>query len=182
MQSGGTSVGTGLLSAIEGFAQTAPTGGGAPVGGGCVQRGGARRETRWTGALQCHQLRGQERRGLSYVCVWCMCVCGVCVCVCVCVCACVCVVHAVCVSKANFSSSGGCGTPSKQSWLFQTSLGVETHRLHVPSALSLPRSIEQLLPEDATLHQPPVGCVGISVVELGRGQILAYVSFHLTRI
>ena len=56
--------------------------------------------------------------------------------------------------------------------------GVETLGLPAPSTQSLPHSTEQ----PGVFHQPAVGCVVTSAVQLGRGQIPASASSHLTKI
>ena len=67
--------------------------------------------------------------------------------------------------------------------MFQAiSPGVKTVGLLAPSTQSLPQSTGQPLTKDGVLHQPAVGCVVTSAVQLGIGQILASVSSHLTKI
>ena len=67
--------------------------------------------------------------------------------------------------------------------MFQAiSPGVETLGLLAPSTQSLPHSTGQPLTKDGVLHQPAAGRVVTSAVQLGRGQILASVSSHLTKI
>ena len=66
--------------------------------------------------------------------------------------------------------------------VFQNSPGVETLGLPAPSTQSLPHSTGQPLTKDGVFHLPAVGCVVTSAVQLGRGQILASVSSHLTKI
>ena len=63
-----------------------------------------------------------------------------------------------------------------------TSPGVETLGLPAPSVQSLPHSTGQPLTKDGVLHQPAVGYVVTPAVQLGRGQIPASVSSHLTKI
>ena len=60
--------------------------------------------------------------------------------------------------------------------------GVETLGLPAPSTQSLPHSTRQPLTKDRVLHQPAVGRVVTSAVQLGRGQIPASASSHLTKI
>ena len=60
--------------------------------------------------------------------------------------------------------------------------GVETLGLPAPSTQSLPHSTGQPLTKDGVLHQQAVGCVITSAVQLGRGQIPASVSSHLTKL
>ena len=67
--------------------------------------------------------------------------------------------------------------------VFKTiSPGVETLGLSAPSTQSLPYSTGQPLTKDGMFHQPAFGDVVTSAVQLGRGQIPASVSSHLTRI
>ena len=60
--------------------------------------------------------------------------------------------------------------------------GVKTLGLPAPSVQSLPHSTGQPLTKDGVLHQPAVGCVVTSAVQLGRGQIPTSASSHLTKI
>ena len=60
--------------------------------------------------------------------------------------------------------------------------GVETLGLPAPSTQSLPHSTGQSLTKDEVFHQPAVGRVLTSAVQLGRRQIPASVSSHLTKI
>ena len=60
--------------------------------------------------------------------------------------------------------------------------GVKTLGLPAPSTQSLPHSTGQPLTKDGVFHQPAVGCVVTSAVQLGRGQIPASISSHLTKI
>ena len=60
--------------------------------------------------------------------------------------------------------------------------GVETLGLLIPSVQSLPHSTGQPLNKDGVLHQPDVGGIVTSAVQLGIGQIPASVSSHLTKI
>ncbi len=60
--------------------------------------------------------------------------------------------------------------------------GVETLGLPAPSTQSLSHSTRQPLTKNGVFHQPAVGCVVTSAVQLGKGQILAFVSSHLTKI
>ena len=60
--------------------------------------------------------------------------------------------------------------------------GVETLGLLVPSVQSLAHSTGQPLIKDGVFHQPAVGRVVTFAVQLGRGQIPASVSSHLTKI
>ena len=67
--------------------------------------------------------------------------------------------------------------------VFQTiSPGVETLGLPALSTQSLPHSTGQPLTKERVFHQPAVGCVVTSAVQLGRGQILASASSHLIKI
>ena len=59
--------------------------------------------------------------------------------------------------------------------------GVETLGLPAPSTQSLPHSTGQPLTKDGVFHQPAVGRVVTSAVQLWRGQIPASVSSHLTK-
>ena len=59
--------------------------------------------------------------------------------------------------------------------------GVETLGLLVPSTQSLPHSTGQPLTKDGVFHQPAVGHVVTSAVQLGRGQIPVSASSHLTK-
>ena len=75
------------------------------------------------------------------------------------------------------------------SWILRTenvfqaiSLGVETLGLPAPSTQSLPHSTRQPLTKDGVFHEPAVGCVVTSAVQLERGQIPASASSHLTKI
>ena len=75
------------------------------------------------------------------------------------------------------------------SWILRTenvfqaiSPGVKTLGLPAPSTQSLPHSTGQHLNKDGVLHQPDVGGIVTSAVQLGRGQIPAFVSSHLTKI
>ena len=61
--------------------------------------------------------------------------------------------------------------------LFQYSLVAETHELPVPSTQSLPHSSGQPLTKGGRFHCPLVVHGVIYDGELGRGQILAFVSF-----
>ena len=60
--------------------------------------------------------------------------------------------------------------------------GVETLGMLIPSTQSLPHSTGQPLTKGGVFHQPDVGCVVTSAVQLGRGQILSSASSHLTKI
>ena len=60
--------------------------------------------------------------------------------------------------------------------------GVETLGLPAPSTQSLPHSTGQPLTKNGVFHQPAVGYAVTSAVQLGRGQIPASVSSHLTKI
>ena len=66
--------------------------------------------------------------------------------------------------------------------VFQISPGVETLGLSAPSTQSLPHSTGQPLTKDGVFHQPVVERVVTSAVQLGRGQISASASSHLTKI
>ena len=66
--------------------------------------------------------------------------------------------------------------------VFQISPGVETLGLPAPSTQILPHSTGQPLTKDGVLHQPAVGRVVTSAVQLGGRQILASASSHLTKI
>ena len=66
--------------------------------------------------------------------------------------------------------------------VFQAISPGETLGLPVPSTQSLPHSTGQSLTKDRVFHQPAVGCVVTSADQLGRGQILASASSHLTKI
>ena len=90
-----------------------------------------------------------------------------------------CVCTSVCALSRN-ASNNIIGQDTQN--LFQNSLVAETHELPVPSTQSLPHSSGQPLTKGGRFHCPLVVHGVISGVELGRGQIPAFVSSHLTRI
>ena len=107
------------------------------------------------------------------VCV-CMCMCAHCVCVYVCLCAhCVCV--CVCVRALSRRVNHTSLILTTENVFQAISPGVKTLGLPAPST-------RQLLTKDGVLNQAAVGCVVTSAVQLGRGQIPASVSSHLTKI
>ena len=105
---------------------------------------------------------------------------AVCECVCVCVRMCVHVCIKSKIQPHTIGTDTGC-IHTMNVFVFQISPGVETLGLPAPSTQSLPHSTEQPLTKNGVFHQPAVGYVVTSAVQLGRGQIPASVSSHLTK-
>ena len=96
---------------------------------------------------------------LKYVCV-CMRASALCVCVCV-----------VCVRALSRRVSHTSLILTTENVFQVISPGVETLGMPAPSVQSLPHSTGQPLTKDGVFHQPAVGCVVTSAVQLGKGQI-----------
>ena len=98
---------------------------------------------------------------------------------CACVYACV---RCVCVSALSRRVSHTSLILTTENVFQAISPGVETLGLPAPSTQSLPHSTGQPLTKGGVFHQPAVGRVVTSAVQLGRGQIPVSVSSHLTKI